>query len=77
MMRKDLRTIREELEEKSEKEAQKLYRLARRAVKHGCRQETVAEIREEANWCHNTGTAYPERLVAWDVEYNFKYAFKN
>ena len=75
-MRKDLREIREELEQKAEKEAYKLYRLVWRAVRHGCTAETVAKIREEADWCHRTGTAYPDRLVSWDVEYNFKYAFK-
>ena len=53
-----------------------MYRLAWRAVRHGCTAETVAKIREEADWCHRTGTAYPDRLVSWDVEYNFKYAFK-
>lgn len=75
-MRKDLSKIREELKQISEKEAQKLWRLARRAIKHGCKAETVAKIREEANWCHTTGTTYPDRSVYWKSEYDFQYAFK-
>ena len=75
-MRKDLREIREELEQKAEKEAYKLYRLAWRAVRHGCTAETVAKIREEADWCFRTGTAYPERLLTDQVRYELRYAFK-
>ena len=66
-MRKDLSKIKEELKQISEKEAQKLWRLAWKAVKHGCKAETT-KIREEANWCHTTGTTYPDRLVYWKSE---------
>jgi hypothetical protein len=75
-MNKELKAIKNELELKSEREATKLFRLAWRAVAHGCKPETVAKIREEARWLHESGTAYPERLIAWDFEYKFRYAFK-
>lgn len=75
-MNKELRAIRESLIQKSEREAYKLWRLAWRAIAHGCKPETVAKIREEADWCYRTGTAYPERLIDSDSEYRFQYAFK-
>ncbi len=75
-MNKELSKIRENLRERSEKEADILWRLARRAIAHGCRLETVAKIREEADWCFRTGTTYPERLVDQNSEYRFQYAFK-
>lgn len=73
---KQLREIREQLKEMAEAEAMKLWRLARNAQKRGCSSEVVNKIREEANWLHTTGTSYPERLLDWKFEYDFKYAFK-
>ena len=55
-----LNEIRWELKEKAEAEATKLWRLARRAEKHG-----VSAL-----------TAYPERMLEWKFEYEMKYAFK-
>ncbi len=75
-MNKYLEKIRQELIEKSEKEAVRLWRLARRAIRHGCSLEMIAKIREEASWCNTTGTAYPDRLISADVMDNFQYAFK-
>ena len=76
MRMKELEEIRWQLKEAADKEAHRLWRLARNAFKHGCSQQLVNAIREEANWLHTNGTAYPDRLIAWDFEYKFKYAFK-
>lgn len=73
---KRINEIRQELKEMAEQEATRLYRLARRALEKGCGQELVNAIREEANWLHTTAQAYPDRLVEWQFEYNFKYAFR-
>lgn len=73
---KELKEIRYKLIEMAEKEATQLFRLAWRAKAHGCKPETVEAIRNEARWLHETGTAYPERLVYWKFEYDFKYAFR-
>lgn len=75
-MNKQLRDIRYQLKDMAEKEATQLFRLAWRAQRHGCKRETVEKIREEARWLHETGTAYPERLIDYDFEYKFQYAFK-
>lgn len=71
---RELKEIREQLKEIAEREATKLYRMARKLQKKGGSAEIIAEIREEASQLHMT--AYPERLVAWDTEYKFKYAFR-
>lgn len=73
---KELREISDKLKEMAEKEAVRLYRLAWRAKAHGCKPETVEAIRNEARWLHETATAYPERLLRWQFEYEFKYAFR-
>lgn len=73
---KELREISDKLKEMAEKEAMRLYRLAWRAKAHGCKPETVEAIRNEARWLHDTATAYPERLLRWQFEYEFKYAFR-
>lgn len=72
----ELRNIRSQLIEMAEKEATNLFRLAWRAKEHGCQPKTVEAIRNEARWLHDTATAYPERLISWDFEYKFKYAFR-
>lgn len=69
---KELRNLRQQLIEMCEAEATKLYRMARRALAHGCNLELVNEIREEAHQLHNTG--YPERLL--DPFITWKYAFR-
>lgn len=58
---KKLRKIREQLEEITEQEATKLFRLTRRAKAHGCSNETVEAIRNEARELYMTG--YLERLL--------------
>lgn len=73
---KELKAIRRKLKGMAEKEAVRLFRLARRAEKHGCRPKTVEKIREEARWLHETATVYPDRLLRWQFEYEMKYAFK-
>ena len=73
---KELREISDKLKEMAEKEAMRLYRLAWRAKAHGCKPETVEAIRNEARWLHVTATAYPDRLLRWEFEYDFKYAFR-
>ena len=71
-MTKEMREIKARLEEISEKEAMKLYRMARRLQKHGGSSETVARIREEANELHMNH--YPENLMTpFKV---WKFAFK-
>lgn len=66
--------IRCELKDIAEKEATYLYRLAWRCIRHGVSEKTVREIREEAYELHTC--SYPDRLIRWDAEYRFKYAFK-
>lgn len=73
---KELKEIRYKLIEMAEKEATQLFRFAWRAKAHGCKPETVEAIRNEARWLHETATAYPDRLVHWKFEYDFKYAFR-
>ena len=74
---KELRKIREHLKEMAEKEATKLFRFAWKAQKHGCKHETVEAIRNEARWLHETAASgYPDRLIYWKFEYDFKYAFR-
>lgn len=73
---KELREISNKLKEMAEKEASQLFRLAWRAKAHGCKPETVEAIRNEARWLHETATAYPDRLLRWEFEYDFKYAFR-
>ena len=69
---KKLRKIREQLVEIAEQEATKLFRLARRAETHGCSNETVEAIREEARDLYTTG--YTERLL--DPCKIWKFAFR-
>lgn len=71
-MRSDLRAIRSQLCEIAEKEATKLFRLAWRMQRHGCKAESVEACRNEARVLHMTG--YPENLLRSDIVW--KYAFK-
>ena len=70
--RPDLRKIRSDLLEISEREATQLFRLARRMRQHGCSPASIAECREEAFRLHMN--AYPERLI--DDSVRWKYAFR-
>lgn len=72
----ELKNIKWNLVDMAEKEAQKLFRFARKSESHGCSQETVSAIREEARWLHGTATAYPERLLSDQFAYEFHYAFR-
>lgn len=40
---KELQKIREQLEEKADREAHRLWRIARRAWKRGCSQQLITE----------------------------------
>lgn len=73
---KELEKIKQQLKIMSENEALRLFRLARRATAHECKPETVERIRNEAQWLHETATAYPDRLLRWQFEREMKYAFK-
>lgn len=73
---KKLQDLRFELAQMAEREAYRLYRLARKAKKHGTSTELVHSIQEEASYCLVTLTTYPDRLLSWDFEYKMKYAFK-
>ena len=75
-MDKQLIEIREKLKFMAERESTRLFRLARRAASHGCSQKLVNEIKEEAIWLNTNGTSYPDRLVAWNFQYDKKYAFR-
>ena len=72
---KELQEIREKLEEMARKEAYKLWRLARKAEKHGAT-KTAQALAEEGSRLYTECTAYPDRLVHWKFEYNYKYAFR-
>ncbi|MGN0989501.1 MAG: hypothetical protein ACI4N6_04235 [Eubacteriales bacterium] len=71
-----IKSLRYELTHIVEQEATNLYRLARKAEQHNVKQSVIDKIREEANYLHTTLTAYPERILEWDFEYNTKYAFR-
>lgn len=71
-----LRNYRNELKELADKEATKLWRMARRAEKHDVSVDTIHRIREEADYCYRTLTTYPERMIEWEFGYGLKYAFK-
>ena len=58
----------------AEREAMKVWRMARRAEKRGVSPEVVNEIREEGHILYNTMTAYPERLL--ETTRVWKYAFR-
>lgn len=73
---KELKEIRDRLKEKAISEANRLWRMARKAEKHGCNGTLVQEIREEASWLNDTAARYPDRLVHWEYEYKSKYAFR-
>ena len=64
--------IHAELCDIAEGEAMKLFRLARRCLKHGVSASIISDIRNEAFELHNTG--YPERLLGPCK--TWKYAFK-
>lgn len=74
-MNKELRDITDRLKEMAEREAINLWRIARRAIKHGVSAELVAEIREEADTLWYEMKTYPDRLIYWKTKYDFKYAF--
>lgn len=73
---KELKAIRNQLGEKAEKEAHRLYRLARNAEQHGCSDQLVSELRGEGILIYINAKSYPERLLMWDIENKFKYAFR-
>lgn len=70
-----LNKIRRELSEMAEKEAMKLWRLARKAKAHGVSDKLVNEIREEG-WEIFRMRDNPDRLLEWKFEYTTKYAFR-
>lgn len=72
--RSDMRNIEDELREKCENEATKLYRLAWRMIRHGCSSESVEKCRNEARALHRVGG-----MALWEVLNPFvcwEYAFK-
>lgn len=71
-MNKELKAIRHELTEISEREATKLSRLARRMIQHGCRKESIDKCIDEVFELHMN--AYPERLL--NPFKHWEYAFK-
>lgn len=71
-MNRQLREMYDQLQEIAEREAMKLFRLARRCEEHGVSANIIVDIRNEAHELHMTG--YPERLL--DPFKVWKYAFK-
>lgn len=74
-MTKYLDNIYWQLKEIAEKEAMKVWRMARRAEAKGCSQKLVNEIRNEGHALYNEYTAYPERLLDNNAKSKLKYAF--
>ena len=70
-MNRELRGIRDRLEQMSEAEATRLFRLAWRMEEHGCSKESVMRCREEANALHMN--PYPERLLKFETEWEFAF----
>lgn len=75
--RRKLLQIRKELIKMAGSEAICLWRMAREAQNHGCSDRLVEQIREEADWCYTTATAYPERLLCPEIMDRKKFAFKS
>lgn len=73
---KQLKEIRRALEELAEREATKLWRLAREAQKRGCSQKLIDDLREEGWECHTNLQHNPDAMMDWKFEYKMKYAFK-
>lgn len=71
-----LDSIRYDLIMMAEREAMKLWRLARKAQEHSVSNECINNIREEAFIMHNTMRSYPDRLLNIYLMERFKYAFK-
>ena len=72
---KELKEIRNRLEEIIERQQMKLWRLARIAKRKGCSQKLVRELQAEG-WGMYDMKADPERVLVWQMEGRFKYAFK-
>lgn len=70
-----VKEIRLELATIAEKEAHKLWRLARKAEAHGVSDKLVNAIREEG-WSVWDSRNNPDRLIEWRFEYQHKYAFR-
>ena len=75
MMTERLNAIHYELKEMAEREAIKVWRMARRARAKGCSAKLVNEIGEEGHRLYSTYTAYPERLLDNNAKHKLKYAF--
>lgn len=69
-------SVKELLKVMAEDESMRLFRLARRAEKHGCSAQLVNAIREEGRWLNTECQSYPDRIVYWKTEYDKKYVFK-
>lgn len=72
---KELKEIKQKLEEIIERKYIRLWRLARRAENKGCSPALVNAIRNEG-WEIYHMRNYPERILTWQNEYTLKYAFK-
>ena len=75
MMTKRLNEIHYELRDMAEKEAIRVWRMARRAEAKGCSAKLVNEIREEGFDLYSNYKTYPERLLEWKTKDKLKYAF--
>ena len=75
MMTKRLDDIYHELSEMAEREAIKVWRMARRAEAKGVSPKLVNEIREEGWQLYSNYKTYPDRLLDWKTKSELKYAF--
>ena len=72
-MNEELKAIRYQLIEISEREATKLYRLARRMEEHNCKRENIHKCRLEASWLHLNGQV--ELLITPYQKYDYAFKF--
>lgn len=74
-MNKELRAIREQLQDIAKAEAVRVWRLARRMESHGCDPECIDKAQREGWELYNVmGCGYPERSL--DPFKVWVYAFK-
>ena len=71
-MTRELRAIREHLEKMAEREAMRLFRIARRLQEHGGSAELVQDIRNEGRELRNMSAEY----LLNPYRQSFQYAFR-
>lgn len=76
--RRELERIRCELETLAHNEERRLFRLARKAIEHGCTQTLVDEIKREAwDMYHFRMGSCTERMLNPFILYEYKHALRD